>query len=411
MSKDLPRVPAETARRLLLGGQGLLDDPARRATPAQVNRQIERMGFVQVDTINSVERAHHHVLFSRFDAYRPKTLTKLLEKDRKLFEHWTHDASIIPTRWFPHWKHRFAKYRRPDHRVSAWLQRKIGKDEDPKKVVARVRRRIQREGPLMSKDFEQERPRNSKGWWDWKPEKTALEFLWRTGELSISARVNFHKVYELTSRWLPELHDARPPALQAHVDWACREALERLGVATPAEIRGFFEAIRLDEASAWCKRALGRGEVVAVLVESADGSKPRPAVALPDWERRARRLPDAPERQRLLNPFDPVIRDRSRALRLFGFDYTFEAFVPEKKRRFGYYVMPILEGGQLVGRLDPKLDRDRGELDVRRVWWEKGVKPTQKRKRALRSATERFAEQIGAAKVKLPRQEAPRRQG
>ena len=106
---------------------------------------------------------------------------------------------------------------------------------------------------------------------------------------------------------------------------------------------------------------------------------------------------------RLLNPFDPAIRDRKRALRLFGFDYTFEAFVPEKKRRFGYYVLPLLEGERLVGRLDPKHHRDRGELEVRRIWWEKGIKPTRARLRQLNEATGRFAEQIGAKTVKMPR--------
>lgn len=395
-----PVVPLQTARRLLLGAQGLLADPQRPATPARVHRQIERMGFVQVDTINVVERAHHHILLSRFDGYRPAMLAKLLERERSLFEHWTHDASVIPTRWFRHWKPRFARYRRPDS-WPARRMRRIGSDAE--RVLDHVRGRIAREGPLMSKDFEHERTRKGRGWWDWKPQKTALEFLWRTGELSIAARVNFHKVYELTERWLPELHRESPPGDEEHVEWACASALERLGVASASELQQFLGAIDLAAARRWCQEAERAGRIVRVVVESADASAPRPAFAPPDWERRARRLPEAPPRARLLSPFDPVLRDRKRAQRLFGFDYTFEAFVPESRRRFGYYVLPVLQGERLVGRVDAKLDRDRERLDVRRVWWEPGAGPVPARRRALRDAAERLAEQVGAARVALPR--------
>ncbi len=403
MKKDPSIVSAEVARRFLMCSQGLLADPAARATPSAVHKRIEKMGFVQVDTINSVERAHHHILYSRFDAYRPAVLTRLLERDRKLFEHWTHDAAIVPTAWFPFWKHRFEKYADPGSRVNRWMKRKMG-DGDTKKVVRQVRERIRDEGPLMSKDFEQRgRARKSQGWWDWKPQKTALEYLWRVGELSISGRVNFHKVYELTERWLPDAHDAPAASEREHLDWACGQAIERLGVATPAEIQQYLLAESLARVRDWTTRAVAAGELVEIEVESLDGSKPRTALTRPDWRRRAKRLPEAPARTRLLNPFDPVIRDRKRALRLFDFDYTFEAFVPEAKRRYGYYVLPVLEGERLVGRVDPKFHRDRGVLDIRKVWWEPGVKPTAARKRGLRDAVEMLAGQIGAESVEVPR--------
>jgi uncharacterized protein len=141
-----------------------------------------------------------------------------------------------------------------------------------------------------------------------------------------------------------------------------------------------------------------------VLVESREGaeSKPRPAYASADWERRLKQLPEPPQLTRLLSPFDPVLRDRARALRLFGFDYRFEAFVPEPARRFGYYVLPVLEGDRLVGRVDPKFERGEGLLRVRRVFWEPGVRATRARVKGLEEAAGRLARFLGAERVEWP---------
>jgi uncharacterized protein YcaQ len=133
--------------------------------------------------------------------------------------------------------------------------------------------------------------------------------------------------------------------------------------------------------------------LVRVQVASADGARPRTAWALPDWRRRAARLPDAPERLRLLAPFDPIVHDRARTRRLFAFDYAFEAFTPAAKRRYGYYVLPILERDRLIGRADAC--RDGGGIALRRVFWEPGVRPTRARLRALRDAVERLAASVG----------------
>jgi uncharacterized protein YcaQ len=296
--------------------------------------------------------------------------------------------------WYPWWKPRFERYR---ERVLAhpWWLARVG--PQPQKVFDHVRERIEHEGPLMAKDFEDERPAGTdKTWWGWKPQKAALEYLWRTGELAITRRVNFHKVYDLAERVFPQVHSAPPPAAEEHLDWACRSALERLGVATPAEIAGFWAAVPLEEAKGWARRAAEAGEIAAVRVQSRDGSKPWEAFAVPDWEARAAALPPAPPRLRLLSPFDPILRDRRRTLRLFSFDYRFEAFVPEAQRQHGYYVLPILEGERLVGRLDPKHHRDRGLLEVRALWWEPGVRESRGRRAALESALDRLARLVGA---------------
>jgi uncharacterized protein YcaQ len=267
--------------------------------------------------------------------------------------------------------------------------------------------RIEREGPLRTSDFERNVDRPATGWWDWTPEKAALEYLWHTGRLAIHGRDGFQKVYDLMERVFPEQHASSAPAEDEHIDWACIEAMNRLGVATPGELAAFFASVSIKQATQWCDNALGEQRIVPVIVEAIDGSKPRKAFAAHDWQKRIRQANDAPKRMRLLAPFDPIIRDRKRAQRLFDFDYRFEAFVPAKKRKYGYYVLPILEGDRLVGRVDAKTDREASCLQIDRQWWESGVKVTQRRKRMLAEAAAMLAAQVGVKDVQI-RSRAPR---
>jgi uncharacterized protein YcaQ len=395
----LPTLSARDARILLMRAQGLLDDPTRRATPATVSKVIECLGFVQLDSINIVDRAHHLTLAARLEAYRPQHLARLLEGKRSLFEHFTHDCSAIPTRFFPHWKPRFESYR-ARWRDRGWVKSRMG--DDPDGVIAHVLDRIHREGPLMSQNFEHDRKGKSASWWGWKPQKTALEYLWLSGTLSIAGRRNFHKVYDLTERVLPDLHAAPAPSFEEHLEWACTSALERLGVATPGEIARFWQAVRPDLTTQWCRKAEAEGRIAAVQVAAEDGSRPRKAYALPDYQRSLRRATSAPKRIRLLSPFDPVIRDRQRLRRLFGFDYRFEAFVPAAQRRWGYYVLPLLEGEHFVGRLDAKHHRHRETFQVKTLYWEPEVKAGKQRLRRLQEALAILAERIGARSIELP---------
>lgn len=428
MPRSVLTLSPQATGRLLLDAQGLLEDPERAASPAALQKMIERMGFVQVDTINVVERAHHLTLFSRMHTYRHDMLAKLIERKRTLWEHWTHDASVIPTQWFPHWKHRFDRYR-SRIRTNTWWNARLGANPDD--TIAMVRERITREGPLQSRDFKHDHenhPLPEEGWWGWKPAKAALEHLWRGGELTIIKRINFQKVYDLTERALPEQHHARMPEADEHVDWACSSALERLGVATSGEIAAFWHAIDAVAARKWCAAAMQRGELIEVMVEDAQSGKPRKSLAFAAMEGKLRRMMrgaasgvakkgvggreaasgvgavgDDASRMRVLSPFDPVLRDRQRCQRLFGFDYRFEAFTPGPQRKFGYYVLPLLQGERLVGRINPKFHRDRGELVIDGLWWEKGVKPTKGRKIALHDALDRLAGFIGAERVRIAR--------
>jgi uncharacterized protein YcaQ len=400
-SKNVPPVvPASVARRLLLHGQGLLDDPAAAplATPRAVARLVERIGFVQVDTISTVERAHHLILAARMNGYRPAMLAATLERKPVLFEHWTHDASVIPLKWYPHWHYRFDRYH-----TSGWhlqLLKRLGSDAD--RVVAAVLERVTREGPLSSRDFEHEGEQRGKAeWWGWKPHKVALEYLWRVGKLHVVARRNFQKVYDLSERAIPQYVALPRPGEAEHVDWACRTALARLGVATVREVAQFWAAVPVTKVTSWMTAAASAGDVVPVLVEAADGSPPRPAFALPESLSLASRLPEPPAEMRLLCPFDPILRDRARAKRLFNFDFRFEGFVPAAQRKHGYYVMAVLEGERIVGKADPKFDRGSGTLRVRKVWWEEGVKPTRKRIRDFEEGVERLAGWAGATRVTM----------
>jgi uncharacterized protein YcaQ len=393
-----PAVSAAQARRLLLGAQELLEAP-RRATGEGVYQLVLRLGYVQIDSINVVERAHHLILAARLSGYRGTLLQGLLERQRRLFEHWTHDAAAIPTVWFPYWHYRFERYRQRALRHPWWRQRMGG---EPAAVMARVRDRLRRGGPLLARDLAEEGGGGSAGpWWGWSPAKAALELLWLTGEVAIAGRRGFHKLYDLVERVLPQAAAAPWPAPGEHVEWACRTAIERLGVATPEEIGRFWDAVPAAAARAWCNDAAAREELAAVALHAADGSAPRAAFAVPDWEAWARVEPSSPSRIRLLCPFDPILRDRRRARRLFGFDFRFEAFVPAALRRHGYYVMPLLEGDRLVGRIDPKLHRDAGRLEVRSVLWEPGVRPTRRRLAALDAAVGRLAALVGAEPARV----------
>jgi uncharacterized protein YcaQ len=392
-----PLISNRAARRLLLASQGLSDDPATRLDDAGLLDLIERMGFVQVDSIKTVERAHHHILFSRSQAYRPAQLDRLLGPGAALFENWTHDAAIIPARFYPYWRHRFARDR--DRLAERWRKWRREGFED---YLTEVQKRIRREGPLMARDFGKARKKSGDGWWDWHPEKTALEYLWRTGTLAVARREGFQKVYDLPERVIPKQHRGRPPGRAAFIDWACHTALARLGVATPGELAAFWGALTPAEAGAWCKAQQGRA-VTPVLVEPANGAKPRMAFTTPEILERLDDLPSPPPRIRALSPFDPVIRDRARLERLFGFRYRIEVFVPAAKRQYGYYVFPLLEGERFIGRIDMTHDsRNGNSLKVTGLWLEPKIAMTQGRERKLHAELKRIQKFIGAATLVFP---------
>ena len=381
----------KAARRIFLAKQGLSATPSRAMTKPDLLKLIHDLGFVQVDSISTVERAHNQILFSRNQTFRHEHLRQLLEEDRALFEHWTHDASILPVTFFPYWKHRFV--RREATMRTRWAKWH-GKDFD--KAFDETYDRIAEQGAILAREVKQA-DHKSGGWWEWHPSKTALEFLWHTGKLSISGRSNFQKIYDLTERVIPDEHREAEVSHAEFVDWACRSALERLGFATHGEIAAFWDLVSPDEARDWV--SANRDGLEEVEIECTGSAKPRASYALPGLSPDPGDWPDPPGRIRVLSPFDPLLRDRNRAERLFGFRYRIEVFVPEAKREYGYYVFPLLEGDRMIGRIDMKADRKAGTLNVAKIWWEPKVRRSSGRMVKLEAELARIARFAGVGEV------------
>lgn len=385
----IPTLKNKQARALFLDHHLLCDAPSGAGKGADLLDLITHLGFVQVDSINTVERAHHMILRARRASYRPKNLTPLLEKDHSLFEHWTHDASVIPAAFFPHWRLRFE--RDAETLRKQWRSwRREGFEEKVDDLLARIRA----EGPKSSACVGTGEKRGSGGWWDWHPSKTALEYLWRTGSLSVARRESFKKFYDVTERVLDETVRAAKPEPEESIDWLCNAALDRLGFATSGEIADFWDIVTKAEAKEWCAQA----GLIEVDIEGVDGSLRRSFARDGIMEH----VPTKPtSRLRILSPFDPALRDRKRAERLFGFQYRIEIFVPEAKRQYGYYVFPILEGDRLVGRIDMKALRAEDVLNVTGLWWERGVTPTQTRRDKLTAELGRMARFAGVSNLRI----------
>ncbi|WP_271952604.1 winged helix-turn-helix domain-containing protein [Ruegeria faecimaris] len=381
----MQRLNNRAARALFMDRHALAEQPSGAAKGPDLLELIRRLGFVQLDSINTVARAHDMILFSRRPAYRAKNLKHVYERDRGLFEHWTHDAAVIPMEFYPHWHLRFQ--RDADLLKSRWKNwRRDGFEQQFETVLQHIRDH----GPVSSSDVGKDEKKGSGGWWDWHPSKTALEFLWRSGALTVIGRQGFQKRYDLTERVIEtHLCPGNMPCDAEHtLDWLCHAALDRLGFATSGELAAFWDTVSTAEARSWCKTALTEGHVEEIEIECANGQV-RKLFARPDVAEQAAQIPPAPGRIRVLSPFDPMLRDRDRAQRLFGFHYRIEVFVPAPKRTYGYYVFPLLEGDRLIGRIDMKAHRDQSVLRVSALWPERTVRWSDARTRRLQAELDR----------------------
>lgn len=388
-----PRLDNKTARRLFLDRHLLLDPDTGSGRAKDLEHVLEQLGFVQVDSVNTLARAHDLILWSRRGRYRPSALERLVAKRRSAFEHWTHDAAVIPMKFYPMWR---LKFERDEARMQArWPAcRREGWRDELDTVLSHVAER----GPTSSLDVGAGEAKGSSGWWDWHPSKTALEFLWRSGRLAICHRQGFRKQYDLAERVIPpEYLNARRSDGEI-VDWAMSAALDRLGFGTSGEIAAFFEIVRRDEAKAWCTAALEEGRLIEVDVEMADGRTRRVFSSEAALEGLGD-LPQPSSRIRILSPFDPALRDRARAEGLFGFHYRIEIFVPEAKRRYGYYVFPVMQGDRLIYRLDAR--RDGSRIAVRAFWPEAGIALGKTREQGIMAELRRLSHLVGADDLRL----------
>lgn len=372
------KIKNRTARRLWLTTNGLSATPTGSIDVLQI---IKNLGFVQLDTIQNVSRAHHHILWSRNQNYREGMLDKLLAKERAVFEHFTHDASILPMEFYPMWKRQFSRMAARMQK-SDYYRTPLGKtDRDD------VRTRIEEEGPLSTHAFDT-RVTGEKKMWSRPPHKLALDHLWYTGELSTSHRENFKKFYDLTERVIPMEFLQLVHEDKVQINWLCSAALNRLSFGSLGDIQRFWAATDRAEVQNWA--AHNSSKLIPVEIEDIDGTWSK-GIAPANIEDRLNAVSSPTSRLRILNPFDPSIRDRTRLAKLFGFDYRIEIFVPASKRKWGYYVYPLLERDRFVGRIELKADRKKRILKVIQFWPEPCIKWPESRRAKLVKELERLA--------------------
>ena len=349
---------------MLLAAQGLESPPGRPAEKGDVLGAIRRMGVLQIDSISVVARSPYLVLWSRLGSYDPIWLDELLAEG-SLFEYWSHAACFVPIE-------DYGLYRR---RMIDGLEKSRAWISAHPEEIGRVMAHVRENGTTRSAEFGRTDGKAG-GWWEWKPEKRALEHLYTAGELMISRRdPNFHRVYDLRervlSRALPGWEDGLAPTPEEVRRTLSLKAVRALGVAVARWVPDYFRTPKKG-ISGLLEGLAGEGGLLRARIEGRD----EPAYVHPDNAALAENVVSGalePSRTTLLSPFDPVVWDRARALELFGFEYRIEVYTPAFRRRYGYYSLPILHRGALVGRLDAKAHRKRGVFEVKALHLEPGV--------------------------------------
>lgn len=367
-------------RALWLNACGLSTNPTGAL---DLLKTIKDLGFVQLDTIQNVSRAHHHILWSRNQNYKEHMLDELLADKGNIFEHFTHDASVIPIDYYPMWTRQFS-------RMKAYYDKSKRYQEMLKLAdFADILSRIENEGALSTEAFNTKKTEKDK-MWSRPPHKLALDYMWYAGDLATSHREKFKKFYDLSDRVIPEHVKEQTHDGHTQINWLCQTAIDKLNFATPKEIQKFWDATERAEVTNWISGQNEKKTLIPIKWKTPEGSLIE-AYAPSDIEERLQKLKKPTTRLRILNPFDPAIRDRSRLKQLFDFDYKIEIFVPAAKRKWGYYVYPILEGDKFIGRIDLKGDRKNKTLNVINFWSEPGVKWNSKRIEKLEAELSRLS--------------------
>jgi uncharacterized protein YcaQ len=366
--------PLEAVRTLALHAQGLAASNSREHTPVWEDIQgvVEQLGCVQIDTLQMVRRSHYLVLWSRLGNHDPADFDRLIYQagQRRLFEGWQHAASIIPLSEYryqlPHMHHPHVNP--ADISVKSWLN-----EDGSRELIRFVKERIRQEGGLRASDFEYDGPRRG-SWWDWKPAKKALEQLFSWGEVMVSARMNFQRVYDLTERVLPEWVDISEPTLEErNLHWL-EQGLRVLGVCRPEQV-GEYAYLKRGKSRQLLER-LAKDKIAvpvkAVLADDQVGSLVVHRDFIADLEKAAQGEIKA-ERTTFLSPFDNLFWAKGRDRDFWRFQNALEAYKPAPTRIWGYFCLSILHRGRLVGRFDPKLERSKGNLRLKAIYLESGV--------------------------------------
>ena len=369
----VPRaVSIEAIAALFLERQYLVRPRGRRLSSKRLVDFVSSVGGLQLDSINVVTRAHYLTVLSRFGCYDPSSLDRLVYRRRVLFEYWAHAACLIARPDLAAWRRIMLEYGHQGRGWPAW----------PKRIdhlLADVEKAIRGRGPMGSADFDGP-PRSlaGAGWWNWKPTTRALDHLWMSGRTMVHSRQHFHKRFDLAERVFPEVNGTEAMPLDEFRRWHLRRSLSALGAATETDLRMYLtfpRATHLDRKDT-LRQLVASGEVIEVPVEHSGPGRPQRwfllAADLPAIQRAGRKR-RASVGTALLSPFDSFLWHRDRTRRLFGFDYAIEVYTPGHRRKHGYYSLPILHEGQLVGRVDTKTHRDTGLLELRHVHLEPWV--------------------------------------
>ncbi|WP_455562214.1 crosslink repair DNA glycosylase YcaQ [Escherichia sp.] len=388
---SLPHLSLADARNLHLAAQGLLNKPRRRASLEDIPATISRMSLLQIDTINIVARSPYLVLFSRLGNYPAQWLDESLARG-ELMEYWAHEACFMPRSDFRLIRHRMLAPEKMGWKYKdAWMQ-------EHEAEIAQLIQHIHDKGPVRSADFEHPR-KGASGWWEWKPHKRHLEGLFTAGKVMVIERRNFQRVYDLTHRVMPDWDDERDLVSQTEAEIIMLDNSARsLGIFREQWLADYYR-LKRPALAAWREARAEQQQIIAVHVEKL-GNLWLHDDLLPLLERALAGKLTATH-SAVLSPFDPVVWDRKRAEQLFDFSYRLECYTPAPKRQYGYFVLPLLHRGQLVGRMDAKMHRQTGILEVISLWLQEGIKPTTTLQKGLRQAITDFANWQQATRVTL----------
>ncbi len=358
-------VPLRAVTALFLERQHLSRPRVHALTPRRLARFVEDVGGLQIDSINVLDRAHYLTVWSRFGPYDRTRLDRLVYRRRLLFEYWAHAACLVPISTLPWWRRAMLDYRVRHTGWSGWLRRNA-------RVLGSVKDAIQARGPMGSADFETRRPAGGRGgWWDWKPVQHALHYLWMSGALTVDSRQHFQKRYDLMERAIPEVLALEPASSEQFLRWHVERSLHAMGAATEADLSRYLTYPRFAPGAR--RRALAsmreRGELAEIEVEGTRGRWLVLTRDLPALDRAGRRRALS-RGTTLLSPFDSLLWHRDRVARLFRFEYRIEVYTPGPRRVHGYYTLPVLHHGHLLGRVDAKVHRSERRLEIRSVHFE-----------------------------------------
>lgn len=384
-------LPLPAARSLHLLAQGMLASPRRRAVKADVLASIRQMALLQIDTISVVARSPYFVLWSRLGSYDPAWLDQLLA-ERQLFEYWAHEACFIPIE-----DYRLFRYRMLDPAAMGWKY-SVRWMQTHRADIDRIMQHIRDTGPVRSADFARKAGSKGNGWWDWKPEKRHLEVLFTAGELMVAERRNFQRLYDLRERVLPAWNDRRDAMTsEAAQSEMVRRSCQALGVVKAGWVADYYR-LKRGKYDAALHALADAGELLPVRIEGwlHDAFVHRDLLPMLEQAQTGRLKAT---RTGLLSPFDPVVWDRKRAAELWNFDYRIECYTPAAKRTYGYFVLPILSRGKLVGRLDAKAHRKEGIFEVKTLFLESGIRASERLQRDVQTAIQQCADWHGTPTV------------